>query len=365
MNMDRNARISQIQLAMLAMGFLFGGTSVTNPAVSAGRDAWMANLISQAGSAVLIGCYAHLAKTYPGKTLVEILRGLFGKALGSVAAVLYLWYTLHIAALSLRGATAFMTNTIYPETPDLFIAVAFILVTVYMVKKGIEVVARVSELLVPIFLVSAFTLFLSLVSLYEPANFLPVLEKGFAPVGKASFFMLTYPYGEAVVLLMIFPSLHKEGNLNKSLLAAILAAGLVFLMFSARDLMTLGPDMFQRATTANFLSAKLVPGLDIEALIAINLMIGSGIKISVCLYAASIGISQLFGLDDYKPFIIPNAAILVSLSIFLFESMIQLEIWGKEVYPVYAVFFQIIIPVFMLAISLVRKRRQSPSQPAA
>lgn len=355
--MDKSVKVSSIQMAMLAMGFLFGGTAVVNPAASARQDAWIADIISFAGGLALIGAYVKISKLNPGKTLIDILRHAFGKVLGSTVAVLYIWYIIHQISLALRGATGFMTNTIYPETPDMFIAIAIMLVSVYMVKKGLEAVARVSELLVPVFLVSAMTLFFTLISLYKPSNFLPVLERGFAPVAKASFTMTVFPYGESVILLMIFPHLYKKGKLTKSCFIAAAFAGFIFVMISARELMVLGPDMMTRAMNANFISAKLVPGIDIEALIATNLMIGSGIKISICLYAAAYGIAQLLGQDSHKTFVMPVAILGVVMSLWLFDSIIEKNLWQKEVYPYYALPFQIVIPAALLILSKVKKKK--------
>lgn len=358
--MQNNAKISAYQFAMVAMGLLFGGTAVLNPAAAAKQDAWIVDIISFAAGFVLISIYVKIAALYPGKTLVDILRDAFGKIAGSIIAGLYLWYIIHVLALALRSSTDFMTNTIYPETPGLFISVVIILVSVYMVKKGIEVIARVSELLIPVFLVSAMTLFFSLISLYEPNNFLPVLENGLSPLIGPAFQMTTFPYGEAVVLLVIFPVINDNKSIYKSSYIALLFVGFILLMISARELMTLGPDMMERATNANFVSSKLVPGVDIEALIAINLMIGSGIKVSVCLYAAIKLIAQLFNIAAEKLFTLPVAAICVGLSMWLFDSIMEKAAWQKNVYPYYALLYQVLIPVSIMIVSLIKNRNTPP-----
>jgi hypothetical protein len=61
-----------------------------------------------------------------------------------------------------------------------------------------------------------------------------------------------------------FCSKRKKEHLQVCFIA-VLVVGYILLMISARELMSLGPDKLERATSANFVNAKLVPGRDKEA----------------------------------------------------------------------------------------------------
>lgn len=354
--MDKSVKISNIQLSAIIVAFVFGEAAVLNPAVVARQDAWMVNILGLLGGLIMIGIYTYISVLNPGKTLIDILRDAFGKFIGNVLAVLYIWYFLHLLSLILRSSIEFMNTTIYPETPTLFLAIVIMIVTAYAVKKGLEVMARISELLVPILIIAVLLLFFALISKYDINNFLPVLENGWSPVLKASFHMTAFPFAETIVLLMVFPHLNNKRNAFKVSFISCIIAGLILLLITSRDLMVLGPDMLARATNANFISSKLVPGVDIEALIATNMLIGTGIKICVCTYAASMGIAQLFRFKDYKPFVIPVSVIGVALTMWIFDSLLVKNSWEEEVYPYYAVPFQIIIPLAMLIASLIKKK---------
>ncbi|MCF6230713.1 MAG: hypothetical protein L3J62_07985, partial [Gammaproteobacteria bacterium] len=107
-----------------------------------------------------------------------------------------------------------------------------------------------------------------------------------------------------------------------------------------------------------YTSMKMVPGVDIEALIATNLLIGSGIKLCVCTYAASMGISQLFKVKDYKPFVIPVSVIGIALTIWIFDSLLVKNNWQADIYPYYAIPFQFVFPLLLLITSFIKKKKK-------
>ncbi|MFA5527039.1 MAG: endospore germination permease [Peptostreptococcales bacterium] len=353
----RDVRISSIQLAFIIIGFTFGEAAILNPSSNARQDAWLVNVLALIGGLILVSVYTTISSLHPGKTLIDILRATFGRYAGNFVAILYLWYFIHVLSLVLRSFMEFMASTLYIRTPILFMAICLMIVALYTVKKGLEVIARVSELLVPMLIVTIIFLFLALITEYDIQNFLPFLEFGMRPVLKASVHMTTFPFGETVVFLMIFPHLNNKSQTFKISLFSILSIGIILLSVTTRDLLVLGPDMLERMTYPNYASTKMMPIIDIEAFIATNLLIGGGVKIVVLLYAISMGIAQFFKLDDYKPLVLPVSFICISLSLWIFDSLIDKILWEETVYPYYAIPFQLIIPLLILIISLMKKKK--------
>lgn len=353
--MVRDVKISGFQLSMLIIGFIFGSSAIMNPSAGVGQDAWLAYLIGLGGGFILMGIYVLIARLNPDKTLIEILRINFGKYLGSVIALFYIWFFIHLAALVLRNFGEYMNILVYAETPILFIIISYALVIAYLVKSGLEVMGRISEILVPLLPLLVFFLFLALIPVYETSSFSPFLEQGIAPVLKTAFSIVTFPFGETVIFLMIFPYLNKKENTLKSAHLSMLIAGLILINSTVRDLMVLGPDMFFRTVFPPAISTKLIPLAVLDPFIAVNLLIGGGVKISICLFAAVMGITQLLNLKNYKLFVLPTLTITIALSIWVYENTLQMIYWAADIYPYYAIPFQIIIPFILLIISLIRK----------
>ena len=112
----------------------------------------------------------------------------------------------------------------------------------------------------------------------------------------------------------------------KAILLSTLLAGTLLLMGVLRDIFVLNPFFGQRAAFPAELASKLFPNINIYPLIYVNLMIGGGIKVTVCLYAAAAAVAELFGISDYKAFILPMTAFAVVLSIWLYDNVMQMFI---------------------------------------
>jgi spore germination protein KB len=356
------SRISSIQLFLLLIGFLFGSTVILNPALSAKNDEWLAIILGGVGGALLIGVYVSIALLNPSKTLVEILRGRFGKFIGNAVAILYIWYFIHLASLVFRNFGEFIVTVTFPETPMVVVIGIFAVLLVYGVNSGIEVMGRLSELFVPIISIIALIISLSLITTHDFTAFLPILENGMAPVLNAAFIFITFPFGETIAFLMLFPHLNKKGNLKKvSALSVLFIVALSLLIF-IRDISVLGSDLMYRATFTPHLTSLLIPGLNVEPLVDINLLIGGGTKISVCIYAAVKALSQVLGIGDYRNLSTAITTFCVVLSIWIYENVLEMFSWAEKVWPYYSIPFQIIIPLILLALSLKKEKKAQDSK---
>jgi len=349
-------RISSIQLFMLLSGFLFGSTVILTPAQGAGNDAWLALLLGGACGALLMMVYAAIALLNPSKTLVDILRERLGNVVGNIFAVLYVWYFIHLASLVFRDLGEFICTVTFPETPMVVVIGLFAVVLVYAVNSGVEVMGRLGELLIPVIPLVALIISLSLIEVHDFTAFLPILENGIQPVLKATLSYITFPFGETVAFLMLFPHLNKKENLKKVVFVSAIATTLIGIVIFFRDIFVLGAELMDRATFIPHLTSLLIPGLNVEPLVDINLLIGGGTKISVCIYAAARALSQIAGIDDYRHLTVAISTFCVVLSIWAFDNIIELFSWTEKVWALYSIPFQIAFPLLLLLLSLRKKQ---------
>lgn len=218
MNTWKNDKISSIQLGLMISAFLYGSTIVVNPAGKAETDAWIAVLITIPLSLILINMYASVTVNNSSKSLQQILTDYFGKYLGNFLSLLYAWYFIHLASLIMRNFGEFIDTVTYPETPISVIITCNAIVTIYLVKSGIEVIGRICELLVPIIIFTIVAVSFSLITSHDIKNLLPILNKGVGPVLDASFSLLSFPFGETVVFLTVFPFHNSPNSTKKSFL---------------------------------------------------------------------------------------------------------------------------------------------------
>ena len=72
-----------------------------------------------------------------------------------------------------------------------------------------------SELLVPVIPLIVVIISLSLITVHDFTAFLPILKNGMTPVLNAAFSFITFPFGETVAFLMLFPHVNKKEKLKK------------------------------------------------------------------------------------------------------------------------------------------------------
>src|SRR5690606_16172009 len=190
------------------------------------QDAWIAVLLGMLGGMILFIIFFRLYQYYPDKLPTMYVQIIVGKPLGKLLAFMYILYFAYLAARVLRDFGVMLVTFAYPETPLFIVNALLIIVVVYGVRKGIEVLGRTGELLFSIMYVLAVTGFILIVisGLIDVNNLKPILGEGIMPVVKAAFTQtLFFPFGESVVFAMIFPYLN---NTRKARIAGLCAIGL-------------------------------------------------------------------------------------------------------------------------------------------
>lgn len=358
MKSGKDISLSNIQLGLLIMGFLYGSTAIMNPSAGVGRDAWIAVILGWSLGFLLLMVYVKIFKLNPDMTLVEMLKRNFGNVAGTIVSVLYIWYFLHLASLVIRNFGEFMTTTGYTETPSYVIMMLFAALVIYVVKSGLNVLGRVSELVVWIIPAIILTACTALITVHDFSVYKPVLAESLWDVVRSGFAFSTFPFGEAIAFLMIFPHLNDDKSVYKTVAISVSAIGLLFLITSLRDLAVLGPDLLGTVNYSPDITTKLIPVISIEPFVDVNLLIGGGIKAAICIYAASKGTAILLGVEESKPLVTAFAAFALVLSVWLYQNSLEMMSWAKEIWPYYSLPFQYVIPVILLVISLFKNRKR-------
>jgi len=318
------AKISASQLFILMVLFELGTSLLLPVAMEAKQDAWLAILLGMLGSLVLFVIYYKLYSYYPDLLPTEYMQKILGKAIGSVLAFLYISYFIYDVARVLRDIGEMLLTFSYSDTP-LFIANALlILVIIYTVQKGIEVVARSGELFFIFMYVLAVTGFLLIVcsGLIDFKNLQPVLEDGILPVLKVVFIQTLYfPFGEAIVFTMILPYLNNPKKAKVTMLCATGLSGINLTITMLINISVLGVDLTARSqfpllsTVQSIQVADFLERLDVFFMLA--LVIGGFSKISVLFYASMIATATLFKIKSPSRLSYPIGLIVLFMSLMI------------------------------------------------
>ena len=316
------AKISSSQLFILMILFELGSALLVPLAIGAKQDAWLAILLGMVFSFVLLLVYHRLYTYYPDLLPTEYMQKILGKVMGTVLAFVYILYFMYDASRVLRDFGEMLLTFAYPDTP-LFIANALlILVIIYTIRQGIEVIARSGELLFIFMYILAVAGFILIVSsgLIDFTNLQPVLEEGMLPPLKVALSeTLYFPFTEAIVFTMILPYLNIPKKAKVTMLCATGLSGINLVITMLINISVLGVDLTARSqfpllsTVQTIQVADFLERLDVFFMLA--MVIGIFFKISVLFYAAVIGTANLFKIKSPSRLSYPLGIVILFLSI--------------------------------------------------
>jgi spore germination protein (amino acid permease) len=350
--------ISGEQLMFLIIGLLQGST-LTGAFVSGitKQNTWVVLLVGFVITLPLLLVYTSLSRKFPHKNLIQINDVIYGDYFGKVISVLYIYFFWFIVPANLRYIGDFFSTYLFTNTDMPVFVIVVILLCMYTIRKGIEVIARFVPVLVIISLI--FLIFITIFTLKEMhlSNFLPLFQIDLKDFIQGTNVMVSIPFGEIVVFLMIFPYVNNIKQIKKSAFWGLFIGGFYFIIIILGNIAVLGNigaiDMIPSYQVARLINVgEIITRMEI--LIAVTFLFNVFLKICIFYYATVLSIAQLFKLREYKSLIIPIGIISVILSITMYDSPVD-EAYAASTYSIHAILFVILIPIISLFIVWIRK----------
>lgn len=336
-------------LAMMVL-FIIGSTLVVGVSDIAKQDEWLAVILAMMLALPVLLLYARLLHLFPGKDIYTIMHQVLGPIAGKAVALLFVWYTFHLGVLVIRNFSEFLSEIALTETPQYFIQLVFVLLAIWAVKGGIEVLGRWTSFIFNILLVVLIGLILMSISKFNFANFTPMLYEGFRPVIDGAFSVFTFPLAETVVFISILSFLKPGASGYKVYNLSLLIGGSILLLNVFRNIALLGIPFLSTQYFPSYIATSLIDFGEFfrrfEVLVAVLLLLCGFVKVSVCLFCTATGIARIFNVDNYRILTVPAALLMLSLAIFIYPNMQEMFEWVK-VYKYYAIPFQLLLPLIL------------------
>lgn len=351
--------ISPAQLILLVTGFILGTSLILFPGGAAQNNAWLAIIAGLAEGFIFLVIYNALVLMLPGKTLVEINDAILGPYLGKIFSLAYLLYFFYVGSGVLRIYTEFFKITMVTTPLAIMMAMA-ILLTASAVRNGIEVMARCSQILVPIVIAVSALDFMLLSKDFDLGNLLPIMD---IPVKKfilASHSAAVLPFGEAVVFLMILAFVSKPAQAGQAMTKAFLLGAAVLFFSSIRIICVLGP-VANITIFPAFSAVRLINIADVltrvEIIAASSIFCLGFLKFAVLYYATVIGASQMLKMRTYRPLVLPIGALLGIASLLRYDSYIFNVLDETLFFPFYSMLFVFLLPLITLVVAKIRGKK--------
>ncbi len=290
------------------------------------QDSWIAAIGGFLASMPFLLIFILLIRHFPGSNLIQINDRVFGKVIGKLASLLYLWFFLTLASLNLRDLGDFVTRY---STAFVFISLGVVVFTSLLTLNRMD-----------------FNHFLPVFSL-PPIKYVQSIN-----------IVTTIPMGEIVVFLMIAPSVNDQKNIPKTFFWGLVIGELTLLAIILRDTAVLGNTMplFSLPSFETLRVVSISEAISrVEVLFAIVLIILLFFKVALLYYVIVLATAQLFQLSTFRPLVLTIGAIIVSYAFILFPSSVEHATVGRDTAPIFWLVFELLLPLCTLIVAKVRK----------
>ncbi len=352
-------QISSTMLMFAIICFVQASTSLSAFVVSVlKQETWICVVLGYLISLPVIWVYLKLAELYPRKTLIEINDSVFGKKLGKLFSVFYLWFFFSLVFLNVNTISAFVVNYVMPETPLMVIVLMFVFVCVYSVRKGVETITRYGAFFVIIVVIYIVVNTILLFQHMKLSNFLPLFVSPVMKYVQASHTMAILPLCEIMAFMMLFPNMEKGKSIKRPVLLGLTFGAITFLNTISRDTAVLGV-LSAYLELPSFEALRLINISNtltkVEVFYIFLLIALQFFKTSVLLYSTAKSAEQIFGLTSYKVLSTVIGALAAVFAVISFKSQVDNVYWGRNIAMHYSTFFEVILPVITLIAAAVRR----------
>lgn len=138
-----------------------------------GKDCYIGAILGLCLGLIIVYFYAKFLELKQKRTLKEILKE--HKIIGIITRILLLITSYILLIYSLVIYKVFVGSFMLIKTPSIFLLIPIVLFGTYGAFKGLNVISRVSEAILPLSLILIIFAALGIVGLFDSNNFLPIL----------------------------------------------------------------------------------------------------------------------------------------------------------------------------------------------
>ncbi|GIO44217.1 GerAB/ArcD/ProY family transporter [Paenibacillus apis] len=354
-------KITSSQAAVFLTNTLLGAGILTLPRnvtqAMQTPDAWITILLGGAAMLGIVLLMVKLCLQFPGQTVFQYAGKIIGKFPGKLVGMLLILYFIVVAGFEIRTLAEVTTFFLLEGTPSEAIVLPFIWAGVYLVLGGINSIARVFQIVLPISILVLLVSFGVSLRLFDINHLRPVLGSGFLPILRGmKTAILIYAGCEVILTLTAF--LQEPKQAVKAMLGGIAIPIFLYLLTVVFVIGCLSVDSVVTSTwpTIDLVRSFEITGFFIERLefpFMVIWLMQMFCNFSSFFFQASLGISQIFNVR-LKPVIFLLAPA-IFIATMLPRSLQDVFTLGDSIgYIGLGMFF--LLPLLLTLIWMIRKK---------
>lgn len=326
-----------------------------------GSDMWIATILSAIQGLLVMLLVVYVIKKLPDKDIIQHSEQLLGKWFSKFIAVLVFIFFLLAFGGIMATFVYHIKDFFLPESPILIVVLAAVLIGVYGIFFGLEVISRMALLGVFSILCLNILILFGSHEDFDIRELLPILQSGVLDTIWASRHNNADWAIATMMALMLLPYVKKKDVWERAGISGIVFGCLFVVIWPILEAGVLTAEVtaqyfvscMQMARSAHigvFFHRYEMIMIAFFALSAIT-------QIMITLLCASVALQRIMGLKDYRPVILPTAILLGGFGYwFVFDHARAIRL--LETYWVYVAFvIAVFIPSFILLLGKILKNR--------
>lgn len=312
LSMGGDEKITSKQLMAIMFSILIGIGVLTLPRTvteAVGPDGWL--LILAGGVIVIITAMAisKLGLMFPGKTVVEYAKDIAGKPLGIILSLGLFFHLMASCIFQSRVLAEVTKQFLLDKTPTEIITVTILLSCSYPIRQDIATLGRMSEMMVPVFVVPSFLFLLPGIPKMDVTNLLPIMRtpplKFIAGLGT-----IVTSYLGFETLFLFQPMMSRPKDTKRAMVLSLFAVTLIYMLVTVVAISLFGEVQMRRLIWPSFSIYRTieVPGAFIENIHGVIMaiwVVEVYTTLSLFFFAAVTILSRLLSLKEHSFMVLP------------------------------------------------------------
>ncbi|QZY57312.1 GerAB/ArcD/ProY family transporter [Crassaminicella profunda] len=352
--------ISEKQAIGLIALFVVAETFVLARGIEAKQDFWLAIILGMIISVPFMLIFSRLHRLYPQKDLFDMNECILGKTLGKILNFLLIYYVATNMMSVMSVFNHFIITVSLLDTPIEITYIALILLCIYGVRSGVEVMGRWTEFFLPIIIIGLSIGIVLVIPKMNVKNLYPILNEGIKPIVEGGILTFLFPLGETIAFVMIFTTLRDDMSFKRSYIYGLIFGGSLILILVLTEVLVIGVD---QTSTYFFPGYQTFTRLSIggtlerlEIISAATFILGGFIKISILLLAVSRGFAKIFNFDDYRFIVTPIGLFIANVSYIFYDSTMFMFEWIADFWGYFAFPFEFVTPIVLYIVAEVKMK---------
>ncbi|WP_066506347.1 GerAB/ArcD/ProY family transporter [Abyssisolibacter fermentans] len=363
-----NRKITKSQNAAMIISTVIGVGILSLPSNLAeivGADGWVTLLITGLATIIVLFVMTKLVLLYKDYTLVEMGRELVGRFLGDIVSLVYLTYTIAFISVVVRVFAEVVKMFLLNNTPLEVIIITMLLTTAYLTRKGIECIARIIQVIIPLVIIPIFVLWISLFPDLDISNILPVFQVDFMTIIKgvpSTFFSFV---GFEIIYFTTIYVKNPEGSVKHNLIALLSILGIYILAFLV-SIFRFGKEETIHLIwpTLSLMKTINLPGAFIEnvegVVMAFWVLMVLGSLVTQFYCGAQV-LSRVTGSKEFDFFVLPMILFIYFIAL-LPDNIAEVYDYIKLIDKYLSFFLLIVVPFLYYGIALIKKKKKGSAE---